>query len=691
MTNIRLLWCATAMSIWPLSAPLHADELTMETVLVTVPIHQAATETAFSADMVLSDELARQGATTLGDSIESLSGVHNATFGPGVGQPVIRGLSGPRVMALVNSTRSADVATFSADHSIAVEPLLADRIEVLRGPATLLYGGGAIGGVVNVIDGRIPQSIPEESYFALGARYQSVSDERNGVMRWDTALGDVAIHVDALTRQANSLKVPKGSGTDAGDRLPNTHLEAVSGTFGLSYQLARTLVGFAVNRLDNEYGLPEGAHVDAHCEEPAGAESDHLLEEEEAEHCDEHETEGHAADIRIDVEQLRYDLFASIEAPSRSIESVRAYLSTTDYRHAELEGAETGTLYKSDSTEARLEVVHEFSDWHGVIGIQASETEFAALGEEAFIPEVTTTRLGLFLMEDWHRDRWQIELGMRWDRDEHDPEIALPSRAFSSLSGSLGVIFEANEDWHLSLLLSSNERSPGTEELYSNVGNTDESTWVTHFAAGAIELGDLDLGTERSNSIELGFSYHTQALDARWNLYLNDFEDFIGLEDTGVTSEAVPIREYVQRGAELKGMEFEFDWLLLSRSEGSLSLKGQMDLVRGEFDSGQNISRLPPAMASAELQWRGARGQLFTKLTVADEQDRTGPFETPSDNWHRWDIGGEWHMALWQGDMTLYVSMTNVTDEEIRLSTSPLKLWAPEPGRSLNLGFRFER
>ena len=691
MTNIRLLWCATAMSIWPLSAPLYADELTMETVLVTVPIHQAATETAFSADTVSSDELARQGATTLGDSIESLSGVHNATFGPGVGQPVIRGLSGPRVMALVNSTRSADVATFSADHSIAVEPLLAERIEVLRGPATLLYGGGAIGGVVNVIDGRIPQSMPEESYLALGARYQSASNERNGVIRWDTALSDVAIHVDAITRQADALKVPKGAGTDAGDRLPNTHLEAVSGTFGVSYQLANGLVGFAVNRLDNEYGLPEGAHVDAHCDEPASAESDHLLEGEETEHCDAHETEEHGADIRIDVEQLRYDLFASLEPSLEGIETVRAYLSTTDYRHTELEGSEAGTRYTSDSSEVRLEVVHAFSDWHGVIGIHASDTDFSALGAEAFIPEVATTRVGVFLMEDWHRDRWQIELGLRWDRDAHDPAIALPDRAFSSLSGSVGVIFEATEDWHLSLLLSSNERSPGAEELYSNVGNTGESTWVTHFAAGAIELGELDLSTEHSNSIELGFSYHTEVLDARWNVYFNDFEDFIGLVDTGITSEAVPIREYVQRGAELKGMEFEFDWLLRSGSAGSLYLKGNMDLVIGEFDSGQYLSRLPPATASAELEWLGASGQLFTKLTVADDQDRTGPFEAPSEKWHRWDIGGEWHMALWQGELTLYASMTNVTDEEIRLSTSPLKLWAPEPGRSVNVGFRFER
>ena len=232
----------------------------LEHVLVTLPIHQTATETSLPVTVLTGEELAREASATLGETLERLPGVHNASFGPGVGQPVIRGLSGPRVTTLQNGTRSADASSLSADHVVAVEALLADSIEVLRGPATLLYGGGAIGGVVNVLDNRIPTTLPEQTSWGLDYRYSGASGGNTGTFRVDTALGPFAVHADALFRDTQNLEVPDGAGTDGMDLLPNTDTSATAGTLGAAFHFDGGFIGIAVNRQKNKYGLPEGSH-----------------------------------------------------------------------------------------------------------------------------------------------------------------------------------------------------------------------------------------------------------------------------------------------------------------------------------------------------------------------------------------------------------------------------------------------
>ncbi|MCH1491794.1 MAG: TonB-dependent receptor plug domain-containing protein, partial [Luminiphilus sp.] len=221
MTFVRAIAAAWA-GLMVSSAYAEDDSNPMEHVLVTLPLHQTATETSLPVTVLTGDELARRAAATLGETLEGLPGVHNASFGPGVGQPVIRGLSGPRVTTLQNGTRSADASSLSADHVVAVEPLLADSIEVLRGPATLLYGGGAIGGVINVLDNRIPTTMPQDTTWGLDYRYTGASRGNAGTFRLDTALGPVALHADALFRDTDNLEVPAGAGSDGTDFLPNT-------------------------------------------------------------------------------------------------------------------------------------------------------------------------------------------------------------------------------------------------------------------------------------------------------------------------------------------------------------------------------------------------------------------------------------------------------------------------------------
>jgi len=663
-----------------------ADEAHMEHVLVTLPIHQTATETSLPVTVLTGDELARAAAATIGGTLEALPGVHKASFGPGVGQPVIRGLSGPRVTTLQNGTRSADVSSLSADHAVAVEPLLADSIEVLRGPATLLYGGGAIGGVINVLDNRIPTSMPEQTRIGVDYRYTGASRGNNGTFRIDTTLGPLALHADALFRDTDSLEVADGAGSDGADVLPNTDTEAKAGTLGAALHFPGGFFGLSVNRQENEYGLPEGSHGHhGHEEHGEGFDKDHD-EGHNGDHAEEEET------IRLDMVQTRYDARLQLDEPLPGVQKLAGFVSLTEYEHTELEGVEIGTVYASDSIEGRVELVHApIGELHGVVGLQVSETEFSAVGEEAFVLPTDISRAGLFLVEDWHMGALQIEGGVRFDWDELTPQSAMaPARDFKTLSASLGGLYEFTDAWHVSASLSRAERAPSVEELYSNFGNAGPSTWITHAATAAIELGQVNLNTEKSVNIDLGLSLHNDTQSLRIAAYYSDFDNYINLSNTGGEVEETPVRQYDQGAAEFMGFEVDGDWQLWETRRGRVLLEAEVDITRGELANGSDVPRLPPLSGAVGVIWEQPAARYSARLTAADSQDRSGENEEPTDGWTRWDIGGEWYIQLSEAFITLSAVIRNLTDEEIRLSTSFLREYAPESGRSFNLGIRME-
>ena len=679
MRMIRTLRRGLAGTILVTSS-VTADEAHMEHVLVTLPIHQTATETSLPVTVLTGDELARAAAATIGGTLEALPGVHEASFGPGVGQPVIRGLSGPRVTTLQNGTRSADVSSLSADHAVAVEPLLADSIEVLRGPATLLYGGGAIGGVINVLDNRIPTSMPEQTRIGVDYRYTGASRGNNGTFRIDTTLGPLALHADALFRDTDSLEVADGAGSDGADVLPNTDTEAKAGTLGAALHFPGGFFGLSVNRQENEYGLPEGSHGhDDHGEE--GFDEAH-----EEDHAEEEEI------IRLDMVQTRYDARLQLDEPLPGVQKLAGFVSLTEYEHTELEGVEIGTVYASDSIEGRVELVHApIGELHGVVGLQVSETEFSAVGEEAFVLPTDISRAGLFLVEDWHMGALQIEGGVRFDWDELTPQSAMaPARDFKTLSASLGGLYEFTDAWHVSASLSRAERAPSVEELYSNFGNAGPSTWITHAATAAIELGQVNLNTEKSVNIDLGLSLHNDTQSLRIAAYYSDFDNYINLSNTGGEVEETPVRQYDQGAAEFMGFEVDGDWQLWETRRGRVLLEAEVDITRGELANGSDVPRLPPLSGAVGVIWEQPAARYSARLTAADSQDRSGENEEPTDGWTRWDIGGEWYIQLSEAFITLSAVIRNLTDEEIRLSTSFLREYAPESGRSFNLGIRME-
>ena len=696
-----------------------AQDDRLEHVLVSVPIHKKSAETALPVIILSGDELQRQAAATIGETLGRMPGIANSSFGPGVGRPVIRGQQGPRAVVLLNGTSGADVSSLSPDHAVAVEPMLADSIEVLRGPATLLYGGGAIGGVVNIIDSRIPRTAIDGVEGSVEYRYDDAADMDTGVARIDAGNGKFSWHLSGTTRDYDDLDIPGKAidekaleaqeellGGEHGEEHEEEELENSDGyiantdgdfdnvTAGFSFHFGeRGYTGFAVSHLETKYGIPPGAH--GHHEDDDHEGDEHADEDHEEEgHEEEHDEEEHGEeDVRIDLEQTRYDAQLHIhDLAGGSVEVLRAFLTYTDYEHQELEGAEVGTEFDRDTWETRVEVVHEpMLGFHGVLGFQWQEDEFSAIGDEAYVPETDSSAFGVFLVEDYHSGNWTFELGARGDYVERDPDATnAGSEDFTSLSLAGSALWRVSQDWRLGASLSRSSRAPSTEELFSNVDADRADQLVVHAATGVIEVGDANLDEELSNNLDLSINWEGERSWASLSLFYNVFEDYIFLFNTGEEEDESPIYAYRQDDADFAGFELESDWFLTDVWSGELRLGVTADYVVAEFDEGGDVPRLPPFRVGSELLWQDGNLTTWVKVMNAGDQDDPGDFETQTDGYTRWDAGIEYRLEFGESsELMTFLKWKNIGDDEIRLSTSFLRNYAPEAGESVEAGIRY--
>lgn len=690
----RILVAALAV----VTANTVAAERPMEHVLVSVPLHKTEAETSLPITVLSGDELRRLASTSIGDTLRDQPGIASASFGPGVGRPVLRGQTGPRTVNLQNGTASADVSSLSPDHAVTVEPFLTESLEVLRGPATLLYGGGAIGGVVNIIDNRIPRSVPEDLGGGAEYRHDTATglDSLTGVL--EGGAGNFAFHLSANTLESDDVEIPGNAarfpeeeeahddeahieGDAERGAIPNTDTESDSVTLGISVHLGDNgFVGLAVNHQEREYGIPPGAH----------GQHDEDEEHEDEEHGDEEQHGEGEETIRIDLEQTRYDAQLHLHDIGGGVEVLRGFVTFTDYEHRELEGAETGTVYNRETVETRVEIVHApIGDAHGVLGLQWREDDFEALGEEAYVPQTESSEIGLFIVEDIHAGDWLFEVGLRGDRVERDPAGGLGSADFTSVSVSGAGLYSFGDNWQLGVSLSRSERAPSTEELYSNAGIVDPGEFVTHAATGLIEIGDPDLDEEVSANLDLSLTYNTQDLSAELTVYYNRFEDYIYLFNTGAEVDGTLVYAYGQEDTVFTGVEFSGEYALCELAGGELSLGLRGDLIRGKFDDSGQVPRLPPSRFGGKLQWAGDRLATWVDVQWAADQDRPGRLEDASRDYTRIDVGADYTIGLGASNkLTVFLRGKNLADEEIRASTSFLRDFAPEAGRSLEAGLR---
>ena len=674
-----------------------ADELPMEHVIVTVPLHKTTAETALPITLLSGDELLRVAANTIGDTITGNPGLTNASFGPSVGRPVIRGQQGARVMVLQNSTPSADASGLSADHAVSVEPMLAESIEILRGPSTLLYGGGAIGGVINILDNRIPDSVPEDTNGGIEYRYVSASELNGGVFKVNGGSGQWAYHLDGLYRDWSDLDIPGRAANEQDVETTDGYIANTGGdtsniTGGGSFHFDQGFGGIAISHLENNYGIPPGAHGH-HDEDEHGDEGHDEDEHGEEEHDDEeHGDEEEAEEVKLEVKQTRYDATLQLENPIEALETLRNFLTYTDYEHKEIESSgEIGTTFKRKGWDARVETVHKkIGGLHGVFGLQASGGEFSAIGEEAFIPKTDSNTIGVFLVEDLHSGDWIFEGGLRYDWTERDPETQVTGKSsFDAFSASISALWQFTPQWQTSLALSGSQRAPADEELYSNIEATNPSEWVVHAATDSIELGDDSLDTETSYNADLSLRWAKDGDYLTVTAFYNDFTDYINLINTGVTQDEVDVYAYIQDDATFYGAELNSRFALGTLGEGDVSFGVFGDVIYGKADQGGNIPRLPPGRLGTRFDWSTSQIDLWTSVLYAGDQDKPGDFERSSESYTRWDMGGEYQMGLGGNELILFVEVENILDEQIRLSTSFLRDIAPESGVSVTAGLRF--
>ncbi|MFI8718667.1 TonB-dependent receptor [Stenotrophomonas sp. NPDC077464] len=689
----------------------HLTELS-EVKVTATPLQGDAESLARPVDVLAGERLDEQKAGTLGDTVAKLPGVQSTFFGPGVGRPIIRGQEGPRVAVLSNGMGNMDASTVSADHATSIEPFLADQIEVLKGPATLLFGSGAIGGAVNVVDGRIARDLPDRPLSGRAElRGNSVNDERSGMFRLDGVNGNWVLHVDGLVRNGDDYRIPgyavidgledhSGHEHEEGDTdeprrgtLDNSSIRTRAGGVGATWLGEGGYFGASASTYRTNYGIPNGAHV--HADDDHDHDHDHGDEEEEG---DEH-------DVRIDMVQNRFEAKGGIYNPVSFLKNINLRTAYTDYEHVELEAGTPSTRFTNRGIEGRLEAVQQqIGGWDGAFGLQFGNSDFGAKGEEAFVPDTNTRNLGLFVLQEKQFGPFKLELGGRHDQVKLDPTGDYRARTFDATNLSAAGIWKLNDAVDLRFGVDGSERAPTNEELYAA---------GAHIATRSLEIGDANLKTERGQRVELGIHTHGDRLDFSASIYQTKFKDFIYLADTGVV-ESLPVRLWTQQDATFKGAEAEALVHLFEGTSGDWDLRVFGDYVKAELDGSGSRSvdiavphgdhnhnytvdlantgylpRISPARVGADLRWSRDGWRASVGAVRYSSQKDTAQNEDPSAGYtlvdahfaYRWDRSDS-------NSYEVFLDGNNLTNREARAHTSLLRDYSPLPGRGVAFGIR---
>lgn len=670
---------ARAESLQP--APVDAEHVGIPEIIVTAnPLQRTADELIQPAVVLGGEELNRLRRGTLGETLESQPGVATTDFGAGAGRPVIRGLAGPRVEMLENGISAMDVSDLSPDHAVTISPAQAQQIEILKGPATLLYGNGASAGVVNVSNRRLSTQRRDGTSGYLDAGFGDNGDARTLSGEVNLGRGAQQWHADAGWREANDYEIAETAGVDGSGsrgRLANSAVREASGALGYS-QVGDNgdAYGFAASHTDSRYGLP--------VEESAF----------------------------IDLRQTRFDAQALLLKPHATLESLRLRAAAADYEHSEFEApGELGTRFENRELQLRVEATHvPRGGVRGVLGMQLSERDFSAIGEEAYVPSVRTREAGVFVLDELPLQRGRLEFGARIDHSEHVPELGTADRDFTTFSLAFGGVLDVNDDTHLKLYLTHAERAPMPEELYA---------FGPHAATATFERGRLDAKQEVANNIELGFDHHRGAwhFDASvfYNrigryLYLAEADAGLNADGSGVaSSDGIADRvdeegvfaadgelllvDYRQADAALYGIEAEVRYALPSFGPVQTYLRAFGDQVRAELDDGGNLPRIPPMRLGLGIDAHLHEvGVSLEYLRVARQRDRAA-LESPTAAYRLLNADLDWRL-LYDGDtqqsLVLSLRGRNLLDEDVRRATSFIKDAAPAPGRALSLGLRWQ-
>ena len=683
------------------------------------PMHLSVMESATPVSVLSGETLRRQQAATLGDTLEKLPGVQSNFHGNVASTPIIRGLSGPRVLITQNGLDVSDVSRVGPDHAVASEASTAKQIEVLRGPATLFFGSGAIGGVVNVVDQRVPTSTETRGEFVLET--QTVNDQKLGTFNVTTGVDNIAFYADGFYRDSNDYETPVAPDIDDPDGahvVENSNEESNGFTLGTSYLFDQGYVGVAVERFEREYGVPGHSH-------------------------------GGDTSVFADLEQTKYQLLGEYNFTNDFLQSVHFRAGYTDYEHAEVEGGLVGTTFSNETEELRVELLHKpMAGWRGGISLHYKGSDVFAQGEEAFTPPSEMEMFAVALMEERHFGDFLVQLGARaesvtldassvllpeLDAHEHDDEHDHDEHAhdehehegsefirqfavdqeFTPISLSAGVVYTINESYNVGVSLSRSERAPSASELLSFGPHIGTRTYEIGALFDLSEEGEFVLSQtaidlETANNIDLTFRKTQGDVGFVFNAFYNQVDNYYFQEETGLFAESghdhdhgeeghgeeehsedehsdeLPVYLFGSADAVLHGFELQVAW----QTTDNLKLDFFADYVKARLKDGGALPRTSPMRVGSHVAYTLDNIRADLDITHFAKQDDISTFETETDGYTLVDASITYDIPLGDIDLSVYLSGENLTDEEARVHTSFLKDIAPRPGRNFAFGVR---
>ena len=673
------------------------------------PLGTKTTDVTQAWSVLSGDELNKAKGVTIADSLSDTLGVSQTTFGPTANRPIVRGMDKFRVRMLQNGTDTFDVSAQSEDHAVPVDPLMVDRIEILRGSSALLHGGSAIGGVVNVIDRSIPTELYESAGASVNSSFTSGNDGWSyGAMAFGGS-DKLSFQINGFKRDYNDYEAPTfytedhhnpGAAPEGPfNKVENSHSDSSSIGFGGSYMLDSGFAGFSFSNFQNDYGVP-GEH----------AESDTLIE----------------------MESDRFEFRSEIEiTDSEWLKAIDLNFGYGDYMHSESgwedEGAgleyHTHSTFLREGIEGRIALAHEFGELNGVFGIHGLFDEFKIVGEESIfggssnsndaISSEDSSKIALFIIEEYDlSDETKLNAGVRWESIERDYQ-GTTDLDDSTFSASGGISRDLNELWNLSGNLSYSERIPDSAELYSD---------GAHHATESYEIGNPNLDIETAVGVEVIIRKTVGKVTGQFSAFHTKFNDYIFLEDAEQVrdaegnladqagadtilgteddtfssgAEGLPVKEFEGIDAEFQGIEIEVDWLAMENPGWDLLLSAYGDVIRGKNKSeGGNLARIPASRVGLAFEVQQEKLDFGMRLTRSMKQDKVMAHgdhsEEPTPAYSLLNAYASYDVNFGDSVGELFVKGYNLTDELAYNHASVLKEFAPLPGRSVEIGLKFD-
>ena len=619
------------------------------------------------------DALVQRRGSTLGETLDQLPGVSASYFGPNASRPIIRGQDGDRIRVLSNSGASFDASSLSNDHATAIDPLVIERIEVLRGPAALLYGGSATGGVVNTIDNRIPRQAVGAPTGAAELRLGGAASERGAAALVEAGGNGFALHADAFWRRTDDLKVPEfdrpvAAGTERRTTLVNSASRADGGAIGASWVGRSGYLGAAVDAYRNTYGT--------------------VAEE----------------DVTIRMARDKLSLAGEWRDPGGPLKTVRGQAHFTDYQHQEIDGSgAVATTFKNRGGDTRFEAEHKpialgGGSLAGVLGVQTENTRFSALGDEAFVPDTHTVQTAGFVYEELALGAGKLTFGGRIERTRvdsagDDAAAAAPkfgptqSRTFNTGNAAVGGLVNIDTQWQLSANLAYTQRAPTFYELYSN---------GVHVATAAFERGDAENEKEIGRNLDLALQWKQGDNRLRVGAFQSRFSNYIALlrsnepDHVNAAGDAFPIYAFKGVGARFSGFEVEGAWRAFTGAS-TLDLDGKLDLVRATHQStGEPLPRIAPRRITLGAKWAAGAWSGRVEVVNAARQSRVPADDVATDGYTLVTLSGSYQRRIGGADTLLFAKLANVGDRLAynAATIGTVRPLAPLAGRSLAVGLR---